>query len=363
MIPVDILFCNLQSHVNTRFTIHPGMNFILAKGNNVGKSTIFRVLSAVACAPNNSTSKLNSLIRTGCSLAYAAFKFNGESVIARFTRTPGEASKLFFEHVHSDGVCTRSEICPTPLLAALGIVLGDDGNPINFNDADSVQLISEVSTAADSIITRVILDEKVEHLKSNLYALAKEINLDSRMLNSEVQRAQEIVDSMEYNNSAVEFEKVSSKLEVMARVADVLPKVERFTVFSQDRFTLIGKLLNLIQAVDSLPAAKVQTPSIELRAGLHVLEQLAYVGYAPPVVRNISEVQRAKFNSALKVLASLRVASASTTDCVLADKLLQTALLDKQRALVLLHKELDIVDCPVKGKVLYSGEKCIPYTD
>lgn len=48
---VEIIFHNIQSHEHTEFCLKPGMNFILADDNNVGKSTIFKVLTRIAKAP------------------------------------------------------------------------------------------------------------------------------------------------------------------------------------------------------------------------------------------------------------------------------------------------------------------------
>lgn len=363
---VDILFCNLQSHANTRFVIQPGVNFILAKGNNVGKSTIFRVLSTIASAPKNSSGKLNSLIRTGCAEAYAAFKFSGESVVARFVRRDREAPKLFFEHIHSDGQTTRSVACPPALLDALGIALGEDELPINFNDADSVQLVSEVSTAADGILTRVLLDSDVEHIKSNLYTLAREINVDSKQLTTAQHQAQAMLDRLSYTPAVEEFKQDEAKLSAAANLLDSLEPIKGLgvgTEVSQTELTKVEVALELLGILDGLrdvePPVKMMG-SRRISAAINFCSTVAQILDLPSA--KLSGVPR-EVGAALSACSVIARAIRSLEEAEQSANRIKYCATERQQIAQQMNQNSRRVECPIKGEVWYTDEKCLPCGD
>ena len=339
---VDLVFANLQSHEHTKFSLKPGLNFILADDNNVGKSTIFKVLSTLACAPFSNGVKIDRLIRTGTNQAYAAFKYGRKNVVARLYRgtTPG-ASKVFFEVVES-GVITRQDTMPPDLLDALGIVVGENSSAINFNDADSVQLISKSSSESDAIVTYIMQDQRVEKMKRNMVEFSRELYNDERIFTAQADTADGILKGLEYAVHADEFERDIDELEVLCRVLD-------------DNFMDMLALREWSQLginVDSLKSV------------MHLLEQL-------PCSREIVDITRqAVAPSELEETYKL---------CILSkvfDEAWQT-LVTLHESLVLLDNALDelhgiqlkiaeiaeTVDCPVRGKVFYTDEKCVSYFD
>lgn len=367
MTTVEVLFQNIQSHENTTFVLKPGINFILADGNNVGKSTIFKVLSRLAVAPNINSSKLFSLLRYGCNEALAAFKYDGGRVVAKITKYDREAAKVFFEHVHADGEITRSVYCPSSLLDALGIVVSEQGNIINFNDANSVQLISEVSPEADTIITHVMLDSRVESIKRVMSVLGREVSSDLKRLEASAEAYSDTVNNLEYLPIVDEFFDMKSKLEVVCRLGDGMPNISTHNcnLPSSQEFSAVGNLLSMISNIPVGIFSPVGVPEdykkyaaiFEVVKKLEPLQHITdegmvaspdYLGYLKQgyfvastllsVVRGVEQVQ--SYQNRLGLLES-----------------------ELHNISHLLSSMSKRVVCPVKGEVLYTDEKCIPYSD
>ena len=168
-------FKNIQSHAFTQFTLGPGLNFILADDNNVGKSTIFKTLTLVSKMPNVSNEDLTELLRVGESSGYASFVFRDVRVTFWMFRQSSGSISSFFELAHGDEVPVRSLSCPKDLLEALDIVVGDDGQPINFNDADSVQLVVQDTSKNDEVLAKVLIDLRVEEIKEKSRRLFRQV--------------------------------------------------------------------------------------------------------------------------------------------------------------------------------------------
>lgn len=369
MTSVDITFKNLQSHENTRFSLHPGINFILADGNNVGKSTIFKVLSCIARAPSNNPGKIAVLIRYGCSEAIATFKYLSEIVVAHFTKYGNESAKLYFEHSHADGTITRSPACPQSLLDALGIVISTDGDLINFNDANSVQLISEVSVEADSIITHIMRDITVEHVKSNIYSLGREVNMDSKLLHNKLETLTSSLEGKVYRPSVDEFFENYSLLDSASRVCDsiYIPEDSRQNLPPSTDIRMVRRILS---ALDDLSCksliTKFENNSIDIRlveSAINILRGLDKVAESAKLVKcqnfdmNIAATGEV-YQVASKAFKAMRYLEQVRDYASQLDK-----LRSERRAIeVQLFEKGQVVSCPVKGKVLYTDEKCIPYS-
>lgn len=366
---VKILFQNIQSHENTVFSLEPGLNFILAEDNNVGKSTIFKLLSCIAKAPGVPSKKLDALIRYGCSEAAAAFRFGNEAVVARFTRYSGEAPKLFFEHQHPDGDTTRSVVCPRALLDALGIVVGENGDILNFNDADSVQLISEISTEADTIITHVMLDPKVERVKANMQSLGREINLDLRRIGGEVEVYEKTLKELKFQPAVDEFRDMSADLEALCYICDTLPNTDQFyseqTVKSED-LDILQQLLTLVNSLSDYLDADLQEIRgyAEATAVVQVLQELAPLQgiLKAASARTFSNEDIDSLRQVCAVASRLEKVLNSVKDLARETDNVCEAAVEKQALVQELTQRAATVECPIKGKVFYSNEECIPYS-
>lgn len=382
---VTITFSNLQSHESSRFTLKPGINFILAEDNNVGKSAIFKVLSTIAKAPKVNGAKLDRLIRTGTSKAYAAFDMEGERVVAWFIRgdTPG-GTKLFFEHLDSTGEVVRYASCPQFLLDALGIVRNEDGDDvINFNDADSVQLIARQTAEADSLVTQVLQDQRIETIKQTYLRLHQTLVGDDRVYSAQVDTASKMLSDMTFNTSVVSFNDMLPKLEAMCRVCDSglkpMPKLVEGTSVNQEQFDLCGILL---RAISSVTIAHDELTKVEKSVTFNHEAMLKWEQVRlDRLYRVISLLGSAEIDKLLRTKARPKRYRSRYLDHLYFSSIAVTKALsfmkesnDARREVKLLQvknaelgaqmlQRSKIVDCPVRGKVFYSNDKCIPCSD
>ena len=393
---------NLQSHEDTAFTLEPGLNFILAHENNAGKSAIFRVLTAIAKAPKNSPGNLERLIRLGHREATASFSWEGQRVIAYIQRDVAASTKMFFEHIFDDGETIRSTQCPEALCKALGFMFDGEGNLINFNDADSVQLVAKCSVEADSIIAHVMLDSRVETIKENMRVLSRELQQDSRFLLKEKAHHEQMLQGTEYNLVADDFLESEEFLVAASRIADSQLQEIRNMPDSTDinSFSRLGKFIDILTDLDpslqkleckaaelpvspevidtsmrlisDMASADVRILSRPLPSGVGldvirrscaIAETLSDISETLPALekRLPSEDQLAEIKSGQNIantLASLgpllyRLSKSS-------DEIKDMALVRQQIYNTMQAQGQDVM-CPVKGRVLYTDEKCLSY--
>lgn len=369
---VNILLANIQSHEHTAFSLKPGMNFILANDNNVGKSTIFKVLTTIARAPNVTSAKLRPLIRKGCVQAYAAFDFSNQKVVAWFTLGDREATKLFFEHTHEDGEVTRSVHCPKSLLDALGIVIGENEEVLNFNDADSVQLISQVSTEADAVITHIMLDSRVEQLKSNRVMLGREIVADAKMITAQVETSEQFIKDLHYQPEVDEFIESKQLLEAACSVCDycLSPVSPIKSLPTSEELDSCGVLLGALSSIqkflsvsDSGRTERMSAIPAHIKAGVSVVRLLDTVDFE---VLNLSlprKGQMTVLKSTSFVCSNLLHATRSTEKLTSMQKSLVRLAVERQQVVRQIQDNSVKVICPVKGDVYYSNEECLPCSD
>lgn len=361
---VEIIFANLQSHEHTQFTLRPGLNFILAEDNNVGKSTIFKVLSTVAKAPTNSGASIDRLIRTGTAQGYAAFKYDGQRVVAWFKRgtTPGSA-KLFFEHVGTDGSTTRHLSCPASLLDALGIVVGENEDVINFNDADSVQLIAKNTADSDAIITHVMLDQTVEHIKENMYRFSKDLVADDKLVSARIETAEEMLSELHYNPVVDEFNETVGELEATCKLLDGgLCPVEDSRDYGDVGVLhgLLNFLLGLEDFAESASPAEFSSLDYALLHFCNAFAEIDLDKVDRPVVTR-SDIREAdvlvRMCSALyPVVCGMREVEKDCSAISYNER-------EKEKLKAELERQSKDIVCPVKGRVYYSSEECIPRSD
>lgn len=367
---VNILFANIQSHEHTVFSLKPGMNFILANDNNVGKSTIFKVLTTIAKAPNVSPSKVRTLIRKDCAQAYAAFDFSNQKVVAWFTAAGREAAKLFFEHTHEDGEVTRSVYCPKSLLDALGIVIGENEEVLNFNDADSVQLISQVSTEADAVITHIMLDSRVEQLKSNRGMLGREIVADAKMLNAQIETSERFAKELHYQPEVDEFTESKQLLEAACSVCDycLSPLSPSRVLPTSEDLKSCGVLLEALSSIQRFLNSSGSTTAVSavpshIKAAATVVQLLTTIDFDVLNILLPAKGQMSTLKSTSLVCSNLLHATRSTEKLSSMQKSLMRLSIERQQVLRQIQDNSVKVVCPVKGDVYYSNEECLPCRD
>lgn len=364
---VEIELRNIQSHEQTKFVLKPGLNFILADDNNVGKSTIFKILLLATKMPSVSNEDLSEIVRAGASKAYASFKFDDKTIVLWFFRE-SDRIKTFFEVRSEDGGSIRVMDCPKELLDALDIVKGSDGQPINFNDADSVQLIVQDSPKNDEIIARVLIDDHVEEIREKMHRLGKEIVEDYKAASLKLDNSNRILESMQYVDTVDTFKDEKALLEIAATVADSLVENCKFTtadvLYGENDLRHMQSVLDLLNAVKELDLRdSIAIDEIEfsrMHAVADITSSIADVNFE--ILRGLSVSERTLVNlrNACLVAQSLRNASISCSYMQKSEAEMQLCLTERNTMYSDMSQRFKTVDCPVKGQVFYSKDGCVP---
>ena len=371
---VSIQFSNIQSHEDTRFVLKPGLNCILGEGNNIGKSAIFNLLMDMA---NNYKSPgwIARLIRNGTNRAFAAFDFDTdgqrERVVVWLQLTKPGAATMFFEQSFDGGEPVRLTDCPQSLLDALGIAVTPDSGIINFNSADSTQLLSKASSESDAVISHVMMDERTERLKEQAADLSRTVVSDYRDLYSKVEAMHGILSSMSYNQVVDEFYAREEWLSSAVAVADAVPK-EDMDVLAKTSATAekdseaIESLFNVLFALEpacDMPECKGEDylrVAGSAKAILEVVtpEDLKELRRPIPKEHDLNNILRI-----YKVAKKLREILDLVREFVEAGSAIASLEEDMTKITEELRVNTERVMCPVKGEVLFSSEYCIPVGD
>lgn len=367
---VQVWFKNIQSHESTYFVIKPGLNFILAEDNNVGKSTIFRVLKRIALYPEIPAKKINELVRNGCDVGTATFKFDETVVRATFLKgTTSNVGRIVFELFEED-YTTRHSKCPECLLNALGIVRNDDFI-LNIMDADSVKLIASESNETDSTICKILLDEKVEKIKSNSVSLRSSMVHDYNGLQACKKSQESVLSRLSYDLNAVAFRSDYKTLAMLADIADkmepVMGSVSKDKLdFRSEGIEVVGKMVDVadkLSCINSLSEREQSKPLLksgELEA-LWVICNKMYdclTNYKSEMSRK--QVYHSDITCDRVLLSKLSSAHKLVEELSSLSNGLKSSYKELRELDGILSKETKQVQCPVKGKVFYSEQACVP---
>lgn len=373
---VQIEFVNIQSHEHTVFSLHPGLNFILAEDNNVGKSTIFQVLMCAMELPQVPHEEISQLIRSRTTQARATFRFDTTTCTLWLFRGDGSSPRAFFETDIGDGVVTRSMSAPTSLREALDVISGADGKVVNFNDADSVQLIVQDTPKNDEVLAQVLVDAKVDNIKANSVRLRHQMQQDYTIAKSHYDDTTTILSTMRYVYEVDSFNDEKEVLAVACRVADsvcdVIDSVDYDgKIVNGAELHVTRKALDLYNILDGIdipaePATEAISDDIIdiLDAGIGTLNKLLLgLQECDVEVPNIQAVQIIKAQQGISVLERLQSACASAGFAQSAARDMHRLLSEKDSVLSKLGQITQRVRCPIKGEVFYSDDKCIPCSD
>ena len=353
----------------------PGLNFILADDNNVGKSTIFKILTLIAKMPSVSGEDLKEILRVGESSGYASFEFDNERVTFWMFREDGNKIRAFFEHTVINESAVRSTQCPKSLLEALDIICGDDGQPINFNDADSVQLVVQDTSKNDEVLSKVLVDIRVEEIKQRSQMLAKQVASDYRVYQSRLQDSTHLLEQLTYNEAVDVFKVEEDFMLAATRVLDTLdtncssftPSLD-FTI--DEDFSQFLHAFKIYNVLTTLTFTKEQEVSVS-KGDVELLDKVHYV-YQELLkcdcafLRKVQKVSSKQVNNAyraIKVLSRLNNASYSGNLISSYTSMIYTLEHEKRDLMSVIGDMCTIIDCPVKGKVFYSEDGCLPIKD
>ena len=192
---VKLSLINIQSHKNTSIIIKPGLTLLVAKDNNVGKSTVFRALDLIAQVQNTKPEDIKSLIRCGCERGIISCEFDNQVVeLHIFLRNTTVG--YYFLH-KKDNVVTQLDKAPADTIQALNLIAPTNINQtLNIVEADKYQVIIEEGGINDSVISFLFTDQMVEHIKENADVFNSMLLSDEKFYSITLAREQEKFESV-----------------------------------------------------------------------------------------------------------------------------------------------------------------------
>ena len=372
---IDLEFVNIQSHEHTKFHLGPGLNFILADDNNVGKSTIFKVILFAMQMPKVSSDDANVLIRGGCTSAKAVFTVEQTIYTLWLFRDGPRQVRAFFETRDPDGATTRSTSAPQDLKDAFDIVISNDGKVINFNDADSIQLVVEDTPKNDEVLAKVLIDLRVENIKTNAGRLLQETATDLRIAKARADDAARVLSTMHYCHQVADFKQMYPMLEAACAILDATlepcskleeqkPQIDMEQVECLDAVvSLLGPLSDLVEASTRVSPKCISTLK-DVEAALTIVPVLEQVASCmrPKPVEDLSE-KIADVEAALDVADALTKGLAAMSRVFNSRSRIQSLNKEMDSLKEKIARQAPRVECPIKGEVYYTYEECIPVDD
>ena len=369
---VDFTFKNIQSHKLTSFSLEPGLNFILSPKNNVGKSTIFKAISVMARMPSVSKQDLAELLRTNENSGYIVCSFDDIKIVFWIVKDNDRYNAFFEERIGDSSV--RSLNCPKSLIEALDLYIGTDGELVNFNNADSVQLVVEDSNKTDELLAKILIDDTVELVKQNLVVLDRNVLSDNKVISARYEDCNSTLKSLEYVSVVEDFKSEERLLTSACKVMDILDVIDfeakKGLSYKSGDLNLIDSGLKVLQCTDTLLSfIDVSKVEIDLNDMDLVLRGSKVYNYIKglnvdllsrkPVLNDMVIYNIAK---AIKVYNSLSKCCYIMANIEMLRKKIQTSNKDIEHLVQDLNNNCEIVKCPVKGDVYY-GSTCISVSD
>lgn len=360
---VSVELHNIQSHALTRFKLSPGLTFIISDGNNVGKSTIFRVLDILPEAGYAPQEDLSDLLRGGETSGYACFSFDDIRVVLWLVRQSPTNVVAFFDTT-IDGEETRTYKAPDILLEALDLVYSPENKSVvNIVESDKTQFIVDKGAESDNIVSAAMIDDAVENAKLHLSEFKKTLQSDEKMFQHDYDLVCQDLQRLSYNHEAQSYFDELPLLESIANLLDtgVKPFTNGFSYDDIDTIRLayfVWEGLSNINAMDTVIMSETDKSLIGLSWELlQSLSSLAELKPLPASTEIVSKFYRAE--STLSILRSL-LSILNGLSSIEKDLSIQQYQLDNLKQDL---SELPLVTCPIKGRVRYSEQGCISVSD
>ena len=366
---VKMTLCNIQSHELTSLTFRPGLTLIVSDDNNVGKSTIFKILKILPVASTVNPDQLSDLLRTGAPNGYAMFEFDSMRVVLWLLRQPnGKVLPLFQTEVC--GEITQTSKCPVELLEALDIVYHKPTeNVLNIIEADKVQLIVDEGKESDAVISSMLIDFDVENAKQNLKRFHQTLYNDDRSFYAQYERVDEDLRELSYNSMADDY---FEELPMLSRLAEILDKgkVDFSTLQVDFNLAEMQACMRLVESISNLlkcqwdyrKESTVDFDRVETLARIYeIAEKLERIDI--PRAEPIPMEKIRRMSRAANVLDSIGKAYYILRESNSLDQ--QESLLRENYQTIRqqIMDNAEIVVCPIKGKVVFSDEECVSIGD
>ena len=365
---VKLSLVNIQSHKNTSIVLKPGLTLLVAKDNNVGKSTVFRALDLIAQIHNSKPEDIIPLLRYGTEEGIISCEFDNQRVELHIFLM-NSTIRYYFLH-NKNNTITHLDRAPTELIHALNLIAPTDiKQTINMVEADKYQIVIEEGSVNDSIISFLFTDQMVEHIKENAAEFANILSGDNKFYSSNISREQKKLETLKYRPYVKEFDDTK---EFLTKICTLIDKIPNYDGLRKLNLTSINTSLNekqneLVELLDSLLCHKKITAlsKSEVDFLINICDLIIVLGRLIKTLHLNSgqKIALDKIYSVLRKFEYLDTLNNTLNNYIMYSNKLDKLLYEKSELTQQLSKILMTVNCPVKGKVFYNEKGCISTDD
>lgn len=381
----SIRLVNCQSWEDNTIHLSPTKLNVIEAPNNVGKSVLIKILEVSVSPTFFKAKKRKKLIRWGAQEARAYYKFSDGAVAAVVIQQTRVV--YFFKESDEDKFVGSTEP-PQRLIDELGIMINSDGSFIaNIIDTDQNLLLVDSDSKStyefiDMLCNNASLDELHERVAvQKKWADDNISSVDARLGYFERQIQQVKYTDVEQLEQRLErISLVKNSLYTMITAARSLERFGNCTRHTKDYNKLLQCADTLLQfeCVNFKKLSSLEEPmGLELVEILEKLERINFdclgVKKEPAnydlvkILEDLESLDFAKFQGTNRPPEVTIVNSLVSVEKAIKSMSLLREHNNTAEAAERLYKELEQefrnagreYDCPVYGKVIFDGEKCV----
>lgn len=396
---IKISLSNFQSHHNTSFKLSKGVNIIWSDWNNVGKSTIFRALDVLVRASKYTGQELKELIRWGKSEASIICEYDNNIVELLIFIRNTTASYKFIHTIDNNSIELTN--APNSLITKLDLLYDEKfDNVINIIEADKTQLVVQESNLTDGIMSTIFFDDRLEFMKENTSNFNKVLDENLAFYKHNKNALSRSISNQQLDTSVDMYNSDKPLLEKLVLICDCVSNYKNLRIRNITDIERDTKLLTVLTSLchvhriinatgDCVSPKEFRKLQIVYKICTlnNIMETLVkmrmlkeFKVYAITHMTLTALMTLIRFAKLLKVLRTVESELKTISNMykyIMILNTLGTSIKNEKHlskdilSVKLAYKELCeyiekqslILECPVKGRVIYSDEKCIPYTD
>lgn len=408
-----IKLVNCQSLENVTYLLATDRLNVIKADNDTGKSVLFKMLKLVGCPKYYTRAERRDLIRRGAQFAAIMFEFTDDTL--GMMRVYSDTVVYYFTEGPGAEVVAYSEP-PTELLDHVGLLSDVSGDFVaNLIDSDQSLLLVDPKVRYNvDLIHMMTSDENLDLLTERVHDLLPRFKnyLSNAYCTADTLEAQlNSIDYVDIKGLEQQFEVSSAAFNVMYALFDVGDALTSFDGFAKSVKDFDGLLIleNLLEGLENVGMGKLRTvfepvPS-ELVDVLESLETINWFRIPQKPTMKFSDLEllenlefllnkipdglpkyRSESESLVTVLEKLECVDLDKLHCTQANLNLDSDV-EVLELLEKIYDELELVtsgkclvaklskevaqlkqlflesgknvECPLYGKVVFDGEKCL----
>lgn len=358
---VKLFLTNIQSHKNTCITLKPGLTLLVAKDNNVGKSTIMRVLDLIAQIHHLKSEDIRPMLRYGVEEGIIHCEFENQ-IVELHIFLSNTTVKYYFLH-QKDGIVTQHDKAPKELIQALNLIAPDDiEQTLNIIEADKYQVIIDEGNVNDSVISFLFTDQMVEHMKENAVIFSTLLSNDEKFYSLSFSKEKEKLSTLAFNPYAEQFHANKQILFLISKFVDALPNYQYLRKATVHTFPLkrLEQTLHFMELLKSIEVSQLSSKKVEYLLKIsHLIIILEHLQQTS----TITQYQSNHLTRLLYYAQALFDFTALLKQYWALNNETRELLSNKSQLLEQLSQSYKTVLCPVKGEVIYHEKGCLSTHD